>query len=91
MNQAQITSFARQVLLAGGGFVVGKGWVDQETFLAIVGAVSVLIGSAWAIYSRRTNGLLQEASKSDRVLKIVTDAETAFAVPSDKVVPPAGA
>jgi len=62
MNTEQITSIIRQVLLAVGGFVVGKGWVDNETMLQIAGALSVIIGSIWAIWSRTDKSIVASAA-----------------------------
>ncbi len=62
MNTEQITSIIRQILLAAGGFVVGKGWVDNETMLQIVGALSVIIGSVWALKSRTDKSIVKSAA-----------------------------
>lgn len=62
MNSDQITSIIRQILLAVGGFVVGKGWVDNETMLQIAGALSVIIGSVWAIWTRTDKSIVASAA-----------------------------
>lgn len=62
MNSEQIASIVRQILLAVGGFVVGKGWVDNETMLAIAGALSVLIASIWALWSRTDKNIVASAA-----------------------------
>lgn len=62
MNTDQITSIIRQILLAVGGFIVGKGWVDNETMMQIAGAVSVIIGSVWAIWTRTTKNIVASAA-----------------------------
>jgi hypothetical protein len=62
MNAEQITSIIRQILLAVGGFVVGKGWVDNETMLQIAGALSVIIGSVWALWSRTDKRIVKDAA-----------------------------
>lgn len=86
MNQEQITSLIRQALLFAGGVLVSRGYVDSETMLAIVGAVLTIGASAWAIYSRRTAGLVASAAALPNTRQIVTDQATADAVPSLKVV-----
>lgn len=65
MTNAMITSVARQILLAGGGFIVGKGWVDAATYTEIVGAISIIIGSIWAMKTRTKAGLI---SSTENVL-----------------------
>lgn len=62
MNQEQIASIVRQILLAVGGFFVGKGYFDTETMVAIAGAISVLIGSVWAIWSRTDKNIVASAA-----------------------------
>ena len=62
MNTDQITSIIRQILLAVGGFIVGKGWVDNETMMQIAGAVSVIIGSIWANWSRTNQNIVASAA-----------------------------
>ena len=49
MNRDQVLSLLRQVLTFGSGFIVAKGWVDNETAVGIVGALVVLISSGWSI------------------------------------------
>jgi hypothetical protein len=62
MNSDQIVSIIRQILLAVGGFVVGKGWVDNDTMIQIAGALSVLVGSVWAIWSRTNKNIVASAA-----------------------------
>ena len=73
MNQDQITSIVRQVLLAVGGGLVTKGYVDSGTMTAIVGSLAILAGSAWAIYTRRTAGLIASAAAQSQVSKVIAD------------------
>lgn len=86
MNQDQVTSIVRQVLLAVGGGLVTKGYVDSGTMTAIVGALAIIVGSVWAIYTRRNTGLVASAAGVPDVHKIITDPITADSVPSAKVV-----
>lgn len=62
MNTEQITSIVRQILLAVGGFVVGKGWVDNETMMQIAGALSVIVGSVWALWTRTKKNIVASAA-----------------------------
>lgn len=62
MNTEQITSIIRQILLAAGGFIVGKGWVDNETMLQIAGAASVILGSLWALWTRTDKNIVASAA-----------------------------
>lgn len=62
MNSDQITSIVRQILLALGGFVVGKGWVDNETMVTIAGALSIIIASVWALWTRTDKQIVASAA-----------------------------
>jgi hypothetical protein len=83
MNSEQIASFVRQILLAVGGFVVGKGWVDNETMIQIAGALSVLIGSVWAFWSRTNKNIVASAAS-----KVSVPAASQQAVGIDTPVKP---
>lgn len=86
MNNEQIMSFIRQILLALGGGLVTKGYIDNGTLTAIVGGLMALGTAVWGLYVRRANGLIASAATVPTVQKIVTDDKTASVVPSDKVV-----
>ena len=77
MNQEQVLSIVRQVLLFGGGIVVSKGWIDNSTLVSVVGALVTLIASAWAIWTRRATGLVAAAAALPDVSKVVTDPSIA--------------
>ena len=62
MNAEQVTSLVRQILLFGGGIAVGKGWIDNETMLAIVGALVTLATSAWAFKTRTKASIVASAA-----------------------------
>lgn len=63
MTADQITGVLRAILTAIGGYVVGKGIVDQATATQIIGAVLTLIGAGWSIYSNRPKVIVPLASK----------------------------
>lgn len=86
MNFEQVMSIVRQIMLVIGGSLVTKGVIDSGTLQMIVGAVITLVSSGWAIYTRRTNGLIAAAAAQPEVGKIVTTPTVADAVPSSKVV-----
>lgn len=49
-----LLSLARHVLTFAGGFVVAKGWADEATVQAIVGALITIGGAAWGIIDKHT-------------------------------------
>ena len=62
MNSDQITSIIRQIMLALGGFFVGQGWVDHETMIQIAGALSILVASGWALWTRTNKNIVASAA-----------------------------
>jgi hypothetical protein len=90
MNQEQVTSIIRQLLLTIGGGLVTKGYLDDGTLQLVIGAIMAVGAAAWALYTRRNAGLIESAAGVPKVHKIVTDPTTAAAIPSAKVVGPNG-
>lgn len=80
MNTEQVTSLIRQVLLAVGGFAVGKGWVDSETMIAVAGGLSIVIGSIWAFKTRTKAAIVASAAAKVEV-PAESQREAGIAVP----------
>lgn len=53
MNSDQITGFVRHLLTFGGGYLVSRGWIDEQTMLALVGGVVTVVGAAWSWWVKR--------------------------------------
>jgi hypothetical protein len=51
MNKEQVLGIVRHILTFGGGIVVGKGWFDEATMTAIVGAVVTVVGALWSVWA----------------------------------------
>lgn len=49
----QIGGIVRAVVSAIGGYLVGKGYIDSETALAVTGAVVTLATAIWSVVSKR--------------------------------------
>lgn len=62
MNVEQLLSFLRQILIFAGGFIVAKGWIDNETMIQIVGAVIAVITSYFAFKTRTTKNIVASAA-----------------------------
>jgi hypothetical protein len=43
----------RAVLAAGGGWAVGKGYVDQATADQVIGAALVIGTAGWSVWSKK--------------------------------------
>ena len=73
MNQEQLTSIIRQLLLTVGGGLVTKGFLDDGTLQLVVGAVMAVGAAALAIYTRRNNGLVASAAGVPGVSSITAE------------------
>lgn len=49
-----IAGVVRALLGALGGWVVQKGWIDEETLTQVVGALIVIATAAWSIWAKRS-------------------------------------
>lgn len=98
MNQEQIFSLIRIVLMMAGTSLVTRGVVRADELPGMIDKLMIAIGALgtagvafYGVWKRRPTGLIKSAANQSEVAKIVTDSVTAAAVPSNKVVPPAGA
>jgi hypothetical protein len=53
MNKDELYGVARAVLSALGGFLVGKGYIDSETAVALAGAGATIIAAVWSVKAKR--------------------------------------
>jgi hypothetical protein len=70
MNWEQISSIVRHVLTFGGGFAVAKGWVSEETMLALVGAIITIGGAIWAMMNKTPAAIVAQAAALPEVQSI---------------------
>lgn len=54
MNKDIVLGLVRHVITAGGGLVIGKGYIDASAFDAAVGAIVTLIGIGWSVVDKRS-------------------------------------
>lgn len=88
MNAEQIASLLRTILQVGGGIAVSKGWTDESTATAVIGALVTLTVTAWGIYARRNTALVQSAAAVPQVAQIVTTSPHIAEAAGPKVVTP---
>lgn len=50
MNQDMVWQLVRYSLLAAGGYLTGKGYTDDATAQAMIGALMVILPGAWGVY-----------------------------------------
>jgi hypothetical protein len=56
MTKSELYGVVRTILAAGGGVLVGKGWIDSETAVALAGAFATIFTAVWSIRSKRKTG-----------------------------------
>jgi hypothetical protein len=55
MTGEQIWGIIRTILAAGGGWLVAKGYVDNETLATVLGSLGTIFIAGWSIWSKRKN------------------------------------
>ena len=50
MKWDTVWQIARYILIAGGGVAVGKGWITNEQFLTVVGAIGSVGAVVWGLF-----------------------------------------
>lgn len=53
MTAEQIWGIVRTILAAAGGWVVAKGYIDNATLQAVIGALGTLFVAAWSVWSKK--------------------------------------
>jgi hypothetical protein len=53
MTGEQVGGIVRALLSAIGGYLVGKGLVDEGTMTAVVGAGVTIVTAVWSVLSKR--------------------------------------
>lgn len=79
----EILSSLRVLLAAVGGFVVGKGWIDEGIAEALVGFVVVVVPFVWNLMAKKATSresiqTAEKVAESDAVPHIINthDGET---------------
>tara|TARA_R110000868_G_scaffold230254_2_gene483396 strand:+ start:3728 stop:3898 length:171 start_codon:yes stop_codon:yes gene_type:complete len=56
MTKLELYGVFRTVFAAAGGYVVAKGWIDNETALALAGALATVLTAIWSVRAKRVDG-----------------------------------
>jgi hypothetical protein len=80
MNQEQVKSAIRSIVIAFGSFAVGRGWITTEqlsflgsdTFLMAIGAVVSLAAGAWGVYTHNQTNAVAVVAAMPEVAKVET-------------------
>lgn len=52
MTKDQVVGMVRHALTFGGGLLVALGYVEDQMWAEVSGAVITLVGAAWSIYDK---------------------------------------
>jgi hypothetical protein len=85
MNQDQVAALLRTIVQVAGGFVIGKGWVDEQTALAVGGAIVTIGVTIWGLWARKNSNLVASAAAVPGVERVVSP-KYADQIDSGKVV-----
>lgn len=53
MTSEQFAGIVRAILSAVGGYIVGRGLIDQATMITIVGALVTLATAGWSYWAKK--------------------------------------
>lgn len=53
MDQSQVFGIVRTLLSAVGGYLVGKGVLDDATAVALSGALATVVAGIWSVWSKK--------------------------------------
>ncbi len=61
MNKDQVLGIIRHILTAAGAVLAIKGYTDEITATAIIGALMAAIGGIWSIFDKREANIVAKA------------------------------
>ena len=53
MTSSEIWGIVRTILAAGGGYLVAKGYLDNETLAALLGGIGTIFVAGWSVWAKR--------------------------------------
>lgn len=83
MGWEQISSILRHILTFGGGFAVAKGWISEQTMIALVGAILTVGGAIWAMVNKTQSSIVASAAAIPGTVVVTTPALAASVTSSD--------
>ncbi|MBA3727579.1 MAG: hypothetical protein H0W86_14395, partial [Armatimonadetes bacterium] len=73
INNEQIASFVRQMLLVGSGFMIARGFGTAETWAMIAPAIVAMVTAAWGFWARTDKNLIKSAADVPVVTQIAVN------------------
>lgn len=77
INPEQLAVLFRTALQFGGGYLVGQGIVDAETWTVLSGALLTLAITLWGLWARKDSNLIKSAAAVPAVEKVVAPGVSA--------------
>ena len=89
MNPEQAGALFRTVLQVIGTIVSTRGWMQDDEWTAISGALLTIAVTIWGIWARSDRNLIVSAANVPAVKEVVTETtQLATSIPNEKVIPP---
>jgi xanthine dehydrogenase molybdopterin-binding subunit B len=92
INPEQIAALLRTIGQVFGGVVATRGWMTENEWIAVSGALGTVILTAWGIFARRDSALITSAANVPVTEKVVVATPVVVSSESltenPKVVPP---
>ena len=54
-NKKKALGLIRTILTAGGGYISGRGYIDESLAIELAGAITIIIGGIWSWFSPEKN------------------------------------
>ena len=87
MTMDMLLKLLRQALTFVGGILVGKGYLDDATAQAVIGALMTLISAGWMMARNTKTAQIANVIAMPEVAVVGTTPEIAAAIPDAGVVP----
>jgi hypothetical protein len=73
INNEQIASFVRQILLVGSGYMIARGYGTADQWAMIAPAVVAMVTAAWGFWARTDKNLIKSAADVPVVTQIAVN------------------
>lgn len=72
MNQDQFLSFVRNIIGIGGGYAIGRGWLNSEQVTMLGGIAAAIIPFVWSFTAHTDSAKIKAVAALPDIRKIIT-------------------
>ncbi len=76
MNQDQLIGLLRNAVSVGGGYAIGRGWLNGEQVTLLGGAIGTVVPLVWTYFAHTDAAKLSAAAAIPDVKKIVVSVNS---------------